>query len=234
MKAMVLAAGRGERMRPITDRIPKPLVPVAGRPLIEYHLLALARAGIRDIVINLAYRGAQIREALADGSRFGVRIEYSDEGPEPLEVGGGIFNALPLLGGGEFIVANADVWTDFDFSTLRPLPPGAHARLVMVPPPPQAPRGDFGLEGEHLTESEHNRCTYSGIGVYSPELFAGCEPGKFPLLPLLKRAIAGGRLLGEMHGGDWSDVGTPQRLEALEETLRKKPSIAGRLGEDPP
>lgn len=220
MKAMVLAAGRGERMRPITDRIPKPLVPVSGRPLIEYHLLALARAGIRDIVINLAYRGAQIREALADGSRFGVRIEYSDEGPEPLEVGGGIFNALPLLGPGEFIVANADVWTDFDFSTLRPLDAGAHARLVMVSPPPQAPRGDFGLEGEHLVESDHNRVTYSGIGVYSPEMFAGCEPGKFPLLPLLKRAIAARKLLGEVHRGAWSDVGTPQRLEALEGSLR--------------
>lgn len=230
MKAMVLAAGRGERMRPITDRIPKSLVPVAGRPLIEYHLQALARAGIREIVINLAYRGAQIREALGDGARFGVRIAYSDEGPEPLEVGGGIFNALPLLGSGEFIVANADVWTDFDFSRLRPLDQGAHARLIMVSPPSQAPRGDFGLEGEHLVESENNRCTYSGIGVYSPELFAGCEAGKFPLLPLLNRAIAARKLLGEMHRGEWSDVGTPQRLEDLEASLRKKPPIAGRPG----
>ena len=227
---MVLAAGRGERMRPITDRIPKPLVPVAGRPLIEYHLLALARAGLRDIVINLAYRGAQIREALGDGSRLGVRITYSDEGPEPLEVGGGIFNALPLLGGGEFVVANADVWTDFDFSTLRPLEAGAHGRLIMVPPPAQAPRGDFGLESGYLTEGESNRCTYSGIGVYSPEFFAGCQPGKFPLLPLLKRAIASRKLMGEMHLGEWSDVGTPQRLADLEASLAKKPSIGGRLG----
>lgn len=220
MKAMILAAGRGERMRPITDRIPKPLVPVAGRPLIEYHLQALARAGVRDIVINLAYRGAQIRETLEDGSRFGVRIAYSDEGPEPIETGGGLFKALSLLGSDDFIVVNGDVWTDLDFSTLRPLDGGAHARLVMVPNPPHYTRGDFGFDGEHLVESETGRFTYSGIGVYSPQLFAGCEPGKFPLLPLLRRAIAARKLLGEVHRGAWSDVGTPERLEALEASLR--------------
>jgi MurNAc alpha-1-phosphate uridylyltransferase len=217
--AMILAAGRGERMRPLTDRIPKPLVPVAGKPLIEYHLEKLARAGIRDVVINLAYRGAQIREALEDGSRFGVRISYSDEGPEPIETGGGIFKALPLLGP-QFIVVNGDVWTDLDFGTLRPLGGEAHARLVMVPTPPHVARGDFGLDGEHLVERETNRFTYSGIGVFSPRLFAGCEPGKFPLLPLLKRAIGAGRLLGEVYRGKWSDVGTPERLAALEASLR--------------
>jgi N-acetyl-alpha-D-muramate 1-phosphate uridylyltransferase len=220
MKAMILAAGRGERMRPITDRIPKPLVPVAGRPLIEYHLLALARAGFREIVINLAYRGSQIRDALADGSRLGVRIEYSDEGPEPIETGGGIFKALPLLGSGEFLVVNGDIWTDFDFATVRPLEAGAHARLVMVPNPSHhKTRGDFGFDGDFLVESEMERYTYSGIGVYSPEFFAGCQPGKFPLLPLLKRAIAARRLRGELYRGVWSDIGTPERLAALEATL---------------
>lgn len=220
MKAMILAAGRGERMRPITDHIPKPLVPVAGRPLIEYHVLALARAGFREIVINLAYRGAQIREALADGSRLGVRIEYSDEGPEPIETGGGIFKALPLLGGAPFLVVNGDIWTDYDFSKLRPLEEDAHARLVMVDNPAHhKTRGDFGFDGDFLIESDTDRYTYSGIGVYSPEFFAGCQPGKFPLLPLLKRAIATRRLRGELYRGVWSDIGTPERLAALEASL---------------
>jgi MurNAc alpha-1-phosphate uridylyltransferase len=216
---MVLAAGRGERMRPITDKIPKPLVPVAGKPLIVYHLEALARAGVREVVVNLAYRGSQIREALGDGSRHGVRIEYSDEGPEPIETGGGIFKALPLLGPAPFLVVNGDVWTDFDFSTLPALEPGAHARLVMVPNPPQLARGDFGLEGDLLVEQDSDRYTYSGIGVYSSGLFAGCEPGKFPLLPLLKRAIAARRLRGQVYRGVWSDIGTPERLAAVEAEL---------------
>jgi N-acetyl-alpha-D-muramate 1-phosphate uridylyltransferase len=216
MKAMVLAAGRGERMRPITDKIPKPLVPVAGKPLIVYHLEALARAGVREVVVNLAYRGSQIRESLADGSRYGVRIEYSDEGPEPIETGGGIFKALPLLGPAPFLVVNGDVWTDFDFSALPALDAGAHARLVMVPNPPQLARGDFGLEGDLIVERDNDRFTYSGIGIYSSEFFAGCEPGKFPLLPLLKRAIAARRLRGQIYRGVWSDIGTPERLAAVE------------------
>jgi MurNAc alpha-1-phosphate uridylyltransferase len=216
MKAMVLAAGRGERMRPITDKIPKPLVPVAGKPLIVYHLEALARAGVREIVINLAYRGSQIREALGDGSRHGVRIEYSDEGAEPIETGGGIFKALPLLGPAPFLVVNGDVWTDFDFSALPALDAGAHARLVMVPNPAQLTRGDFGLEGDLIVERDHDRFTYSGIGIYSSDFFAGCEPGKFPLLPLLKRAIAARRLRGQIYRGTWSDIGTPERLAAAE------------------
>jgi MurNAc alpha-1-phosphate uridylyltransferase len=219
MKAMVLAAGRGERMRPITDAIPKPLVPVAGKALIVYHLEALARAGVRDVVINLAYRGSQIRDALGDGSGQGVRIAYSDEGPEPIETGGGIFKALPLLGPGPFMVVNGDVWTDFDFSRMPQLDAGAHARLIMVPNPPHVARGDFGLDGDYLVESETNRYTYSGLGVFSPEFFAGCQPGKFPLLPLLKRAIAARRLRGEVYRGVWSDIGTPERLAALEAEL---------------
>ena len=220
MKAMILAAGRGERMRPITDRIPKPLVPVAGKPLIVYHLESLARAGVRDIVINLAYRGAQIREALADGSRYGVRISYSDEGPEPIETGGGIFKALPLLGWAPFLVVNGDIWTDFDMTKLPALDDGAHARLVMVPNPPHVANGDFALDGDYIINSDKDRFTYSGVGVFSPEFFYGCRPGKFPLRPLLERAIAARRLKGQLHGGVWLDIGTPERLAELEESLR--------------
>jgi len=221
MKAMVLAAGRGERMRPITDRIPKPLVPVAGKPLIVYHLEALARAGVRDVVINLAYRGAQIREALDDGSRYGVRISYSDEGPDPIETGGGIFKALPLLGAQPFIVVNGDVWTDFDVATLPRLDGGAHAHLVMVPNPPHVARGDFALDGDAIIESDKDdRFTYSGIGVFSPEFFHDCQPGKFPLRPLLIRAIAARKLEGQVYRGMWLDIGTPERLAELEASLR--------------
>lgn len=221
MKAIVLAAGRGERMRPLTERTPKPLIPVAGKPLIVYHLEALARAGVRDIVINLSHLGAQIPAALGDGGRFGVRITYSDEGPVPLETGGGIFNALPHLAPGPFLVVNGDIWTDFDFSTLA-LAREAHARLVLVPNPPHVAGGDFGLDGDLIVESEQDRYTYSGIGIYSPELFAGCSPGRFPLLPVLKRAIAARRLQGEVYRGEWCDVGTPERLAALEERLRAR------------
>ena len=217
MKAIVLAAGRGERMRPITDNIPKPLVPVAGRPLIGYHLEALARAGFRDIVINLSYLGSMIREALGDGARFGVRLAYSDEGPVALETGGGIFNALRLLGSEPFLVVNGDIWTDYDFSRIA-LAPNAQAHLVLVPNPPYL-RGDFDVTGDRIVEAEQRPYTYSGIGVYTPEFFAGCQPGKFPLLPLLKRAIAAGQLSGEVYRGDWSDIGAPERLVALEQRL---------------
>jgi len=222
MKAMILAAGRGERMRPITNDIPKPLVPVAGKPLIAYHLESLARAGVGDIVINIAYRGEQIREALGDGGRYGVRIAYSDEGPEPIETGGGIFKALPLLGEKPFLVVNGDVWTDFDFTRMPALGPAAHALLVMVPNPPHVARGDFGLDGDWLTESESDRYTYSGLGVFSRELFEGCEPGKFPLRPLLSRAISARRLRGHVYRGVWSDIGTPERLAALDAELRAR------------
>jgi N-acetyl-alpha-D-muramate 1-phosphate uridylyltransferase len=219
MKAMVLAAGRGERMRPITDRTPKPLVPVAGKPLIGYHLEALARAGIRDVVVNLSWLGSQIREALASGEKYGVRITYSEEGPVPLETGGGIFRALQWLGSEPFLVVNGDIWTDFDFTKIS-LAPGAQACLVLVPNPPQLPRGDFGLEDDHVVERETDRFTYSGIGIYTAEFFTGCEAGRFPLLPLLKRAIASRHLRGLVHRGDWSDIGSPERLAALETRLR--------------
>lgn len=218
MKAMLLAAGRGERMRPLTDSVPKPLVPVGGRALIVWHLLALARAGIREVVINLSWLGAQLRDALGDGSQFGVSIAWSDEGPVPLETGGGIFHALRLLGADPFLVVNADIWTDIDFGRLA-LEPDAHAHLVLIPNPPHHPRGDFGLEGDRVVNRETGRLTYTGVGVYSREFFAGCSAGRFPLLPLLNRAIAAGRARGEVHRGQWCDVGTAERLASLSARL---------------
>jgi N-acetyl-alpha-D-muramate 1-phosphate uridylyltransferase len=218
VKAMLLAAGRGERMRPLTDALPKPLVKVGGRALIVWHLAALARAGIRDVVINLSWLGAQLRDALGDGRGFGVSIRWSDEGPVPLETGGGIFRALPLLGPEPFLVVNADIWTDIDFGRLQ-LSPEAHAHLVLIPNPPHHPRGDFGLEGDRVVNRDSERLTYSGVGVYSSTFFAGCSAGRFPLLPLLNRAIASGRLTGEVHRGQWCDVGTAERLASLSARL---------------
>jgi N-acetyl-alpha-D-muramate 1-phosphate uridylyltransferase len=214
MKAMVLAAGRGERMRPITDSLPKPLLRVGGRPLIAWHLQALARAGVREVIINLSWLGAQLRAALGDGRGFGVTITWSDEGAVPLETGGGIFHAVPLLGPGPFLVVNGDIWTDIDFSQLA-LAPEAHAHLVLIPNPPHHPRGDFALEGRSVVERDSGRFTYSGVGVYRPEFFHGCTAGRFPLLPLLRRAIAAQRVSGEVHRGEWCDVGTAERLAQL-------------------
>jgi MurNAc alpha-1-phosphate uridylyltransferase len=225
MKALVLAAGRGERMRPLTDKVPKPLLPVAGRPLIAYHLEALARAGIREVVINLAWLGERIRAALGDGARFGLRISYSDEGAEALETGGGIFKALPLLGPEAFLVVNGDTWTDFDFRTLCLDPEvdgAALARLVLVKNPEHHQQGDFGLDGDRVVERATDRLTYSGIGIYRPELFAGSQAGKFPLRPLLERAITAGKLLGEQYRGEWWDIGTTERLHKLDMWLRTR------------
>jgi MurNAc alpha-1-phosphate uridylyltransferase len=229
MKAMILAAGRGERMRPLTDSLPKPLLEAGGKPLIRYPLEALARAGLREVVINLSWMGERIRAVLGDGSALGLRIQWSEEGPEPLETGGGIFRALPLLGPGPFLVINGDVWTDFDPASLAADPAAlagdglageALAKLVLVPNPPQHPQGDFGLVGSRIVDRDIDRFTYSGIGLFRPELFAGCEAGKFPLLPLLRRAIAAGRLSGALHRGRWTDAGTPDRLAALDRELR--------------
>jgi N-acetyl-alpha-D-muramate 1-phosphate uridylyltransferase len=214
MKAMILAAGRGERLRPLTDASPKPLLTVRGKPLIEWHLEALARAGVREVVINLSWLGAQIRAALGDGSRFGLSIAYSDEGAIALETGGGIFQALPLLGTAPFLLVNGDIFTAVDFAHLT-LARGALAHLVLVPNPDHHPTGDFVLHDGAVTETGAPRHTYSGIGVYDPELFAGCVPGRFPLLPLLRRAIAAGRLRGEFYAGNWTDVGTVGRLQRL-------------------
>ena len=218
MKAMLLAAGRGERLRPLTDTVPKPLVRVGGRPLIAWHLDALARAGVREVVINLSWLGDQLRAALGDGRSYGLTLLYSEEGPVPLETGGGIFRALPHLGPDPFLVVNADVWSDIDYGALS-LEPGAHARLVLIPNPAHHPRGDFGLEDGLVVQKDADRFTYSGIGVYRPQFFEGCVPGRFPLLPLLNRAIGARLVRGQLHRGGWCDVGSPERLASLEARL---------------
>ena len=219
MKAMVLAAGRGERLRPLTDHTPKPLLRVRGRPLIEYLLDALAAAGVCDIVVNLAWLGGQIRDALGDGRCFGVQIAYSDEGAHALETGGGIFQALPMLGVGPFLVVNGDLWTDYPFaSLLGPEVLGANdlAHLVLVPNPPQHPRGDFALERGRVCAEGESRHTFSGIGIYRAALFDGCRPGAFPLAPLLRAAAASDRVAGSLYAGEWQDIGSPERLRALD------------------
>lgn len=212
---MILAAGRGERLRPLTDHTPKPLLSVRGKPLIEWHLEALARVGVCEVVINLSWLGALIRRALGDGSRWGLHIQYSEEGPVPLETGGGIFQALPLLGEAPFLIVNGDVFTSLDFAPLA-LRGDADAHLVLVPNPPQHPRGDFCLQDGRVGDSDGERLTYSGVGVFSPRLFAGSAAGRFPLLPLFRRAIAAGRLTGERFDGFWNDVGTVERLQQLD------------------
>lgn len=211
---MVLAAGRGERLRPLTDRMPKPLLVVRGKPLIAWHLEALARAGVREVVINLSWLGDSIRNTVGTGERYGLQVQYSQEPAGALEVGGGIFQALPLLGTAPFIVVNGDTYTELDFARLSAAP-GALAHLVLVPNPVHHPRGDFAFQGGKVLESGEPRYTYSGIGVYHPELFAQCAAGRFPLLPLLRAAIAARRLSGELYAGLWTDVGTAERLEVL-------------------
>ncbi len=206
-------------MRPLTDDCPKPLLPVGGRPLIVWHLRALAAAGIRDVVINLSWLGAQIAAALGTGEEHGVRIAYSDEGEPPLETGGGIERALPLLGPAPFLLVNGDVFTDIDFGTLR-LPQGSLAHLVLVPNPPHHGRGDFDLVDGHIVEAAGERLTYSGVALVDPQLLAEAEPGRFPLLPWLLRARAAGRLTGQRHEGYWLDVGTPARLAELDRRVR--------------
>jgi MurNAc alpha-1-phosphate uridylyltransferase len=217
---MVLAAGRGERMRPLTLERPKPLLEVGGLPLIVHHLHALAMAGFRDVVVNLSWLGSQIRSELGDGSRYNVRLSYSDEGPEPLETGGGIFHALPLLGPAPFLVLNGDVWTDFPYAKLREsLPASDLAHLVLVGNPAHNPGGDFVLRQGRVVEEPGERLTFSGVGVYRPELFEGCQDGIFKLAPLLRTAARQGRVRGEIHDGEWVDIGTPQRLAELDQRL---------------
>lgn len=220
--AMILAAGRGERMRPLTDRTPKPLLPVGGKPLIVWHIERLASAGIRDLVVNHAHLGTQIEQALGDGAQWGVHIRYSAEGEgRALETGGGIFRALPLLGPRPFLVLNADIWTDHDPGRLR-LPAGLVAQLVVVDNPAHHAAGDFRLQRGRLFDDGGPRLTYAGIGVYDPRLFADCRPGAFPLAPLLRAAMQSGLVGGEHHRGRWVDVGTPQRLAELEKALDRR------------
>jgi MurNAc alpha-1-phosphate uridylyltransferase len=218
---MILAAGRGERMRPLTLTRPKPLLEAGGAPLIVHHLRALAGAGFEDVVVNLSWLGVQIREALGDGSRHGLRIHYSEEGPEPLETGGGIFRALPLLGAGPFLVLNGDTWSDIPYGDLRErLAARDLARLVLVQNPAHNENGDFVLESGRIVEASGERLTFSGVGLYRAELFEGCRDGIFKLAPLLRAAARDGRVSGELHGGAWLDIGTPERLAELDARLR--------------
>jgi MurNAc alpha-1-phosphate uridylyltransferase len=222
MKAMILAAGKGERLRPLTLHTPKPLVRAAGVPLIEYHVRALAAAGFTELVINHAWLGQQIEDYLGDGARFGMRIAYSAEG-EPLETGGGIFQALPLLGDQPFVLVNGDIFTDYPFAELR-RPLSGLAHLVLVDNPGHHVAGDFCLRAGQVTDAQQGQenLTYSGMAVLSPALFADCQPGAFKLAPLLRAAMAEGLVSGEQFGGCWVDVGTHERLAEVERLLEAR------------
>jgi len=230
--ALIFAAGLGERMRPLTDHTPKPLLEVGGKPLIAWHLEKLAAAGVHYVVINTSHLAAQFPETLGDGSRWGLRIRYAYEGTTPLETGGGMLNALPLLGIAPFIAINGDVWCDVDFATL-PAEPAGLAHLLLVDNPSQHPQGDFALDTQGIVRDDGDaRLTFSGIGVYRQELLRGwrdvigdvtgadMQPPRFRLAPLLRAAMAIGAISGSHHRGAWTDVGTPQRLSRLDAALR--------------
>lgn len=216
MKAMILGAGRGERLRPLTDYTPKPLLMAGGKPLIEHLILSLVKQGFLELIINVAHCGEQIQSYLGDGQTWGARIEYSEE-REALETGGGIFHALPKLGDAPFLVVNGDIATDFPFCRMQSHPKEL-AHLILVPNPPHHIEGDFGLEGEQVLE--RNGYTFSGIGVYRPELFADCILGRFPLAPLLRKAISQYKVSGELYSGFWMDIGTLERLQAFDYHLQ--------------
>jgi MurNAc alpha-1-phosphate uridylyltransferase len=218
MKAMILAAGRGERLRPLTDEIPKPLIKAGGMALIEYHLDNLADAGFKDVIINTAWHAEKIHELLEDGKRYGVHIHYSDEGTA-LETAGGIINALPLLGDEPFLVVNGDVWCHFDFTELPELEAGREAHLILVDNPDHNEKGDFALENGLVRNSGDTMHTYSGIGIYHPAFFAGQQPGVLPLAPVLRKKCEQGLVSGQLYGGLWTDVGTIERLQELEKQL---------------
>ena len=215
MKAMILAAGRGERLRPLTNTTPKPLLEVEGKPLVVHHLERLRDAGFTHILINTSWLAEKIQDHLGDGSRYGVQIQYSYEGPEPLETGGGIFKALPILGREPFLVVNGDVLTDFPFETLKHrLKQDDLAHLVMVVNPKHHSDGDFHLTTTgHLRPEGEPKLTYSGIGVYKADFFKDCRAGKFPLLPLMQSAMAVEALSGEFYAGRWMDAGTAEHLK---------------------
>ena len=231
MKALIFAAGLGERMRPLTDTTPKPLLRVGGKPLIEWHLEKLAALGIRDVVVNTSWLADQFPAALGNGARWNLRLHFTFEGDTPLETGGGMLNALPLLGDAPFLLVNGDVWTDLDFATLPRAPRGL-AHLVLVDRPPQATQGDFALDADGCVRADgDDKLTYAGVGVYRPQLLDGWRASiatfrlangkpKFPLAPLLRAHMAHGAVTGEHHRGRWTDVGTPERLARLDAELR--------------
>jgi len=230
MKALIFAAGFGERMRPLTERTPKPLLEAGGKPLIVWHLEKLAALGVRDVVINTSWLADQFPQALGDGARWGLRLHYSYEGPTPLETGGGMLRALPLLGDAPFLLVNGDVWTDYDFARL-PTEPEGLAHLVLVDSPAHATHGDFALDASGEVRSEGaQRLTYAGLGVYRPALLhdwhaivgdTATSPPRFTLAPILRAHMAQGAITGEHWRGRWTDVGTPQRLEQLDQALRR-------------
>jgi len=233
MKALILAAGLGERMRPLTDTTPKPLLHAGGKPLIAWHLEKLAALGVRDVVINTSWLASQFPATLGDGAHWGLRLHYAYEGATPLETGGGMWNAFPLLGDASFIAVNGDIWTDYDFARL-PRTIDGDAHLVLVDNPPQHPRGDFALDGDRVASDGPTRLTFAGIGVYRRGLFddwrtiigdapgAEATPPRFKLAPLLRAAMAQGRIGGEHHRGAWTDVGTPARLARLNSGLESR------------
>ena len=232
MRALVFAAGLGERMRPLTDTTPKPLLRVGGKRLIEWHLEKLAAIGVDEVVVNTSWLADQFPQALGEGSRWGLHLHYAYEGTTPLETGGGMSNALPWLGDAPFIAVNGDIWSDADFSSL-PSDPDGEAHLLLVDNPAHNPRGDFALGSDgHVHSNGDARLTFSGIGVYRRSLFAnwrnvigdiaGTEltPPRFKLAPLLRAAMGRGAITGAHHGGRWTDVGTPERLQRLDDALR--------------
>lgn len=223
MRAMILAAGRGERLRPLSDRTPKPLVPVAGRPLIVHLIQALARGGLTELVINHAHLGEQLVAQLGAGEALGVSIQYSPEAPAALGTGGGVYQALALLGSGPFAVVNGDIWTDYPFARL-PRTVSGLAHLVLVDNPAHKPTGDFALSAGGVRNEGEPRLTFSGVGVYCPEFFADCHPGKFALAPLMRTAAARGQVTGEHYRGEWVDVGTPERLRLLQQRFAEPDS----------
>ena len=214
MIAMLLAAGRGDRLRPITDTTPKSLVEVRGKALIEHHLERLAESGYQTVVINLGWLGEQILERVGSGERYGLQVVYSPEGDNILETGGGIHRALPMLGDTPFLVANGDVFTDMPVPSLE-LPGDELAHLVLVPRPPFRDRGDFDLRDGKVVNTTSPELTFSGIAVYRPAFFTDCEPGRFPLAPMLRAAADRGEVGGSLYDGLWEDVGTVERLEKL-------------------
>jgi len=218
MKAIILAAGRGERMRPLTDSTPKPLIMAGRKRLIEYHLDNLANAGFSDVVINVAWLGQKVIDTLGNGDRYNLNIVYSNEGDKALETGGGIYNALPLLGQ-EFLVINGDIWTDYPFEQLKNINLQAKAHLVLVNNPAHNTSGDFGLSAGRLTDLGSEKYTYSGLGVYTRAFFEVSRKGAFPLAPMIREGIAQNEISGELYQGAWMDIGTQQRLDELKDNV---------------
>ena len=221
MKAFILAAGRGDRLRPLTDKTPKPLLKAGKFSLIEYHLQNIRRAGISEVVINTAWLGEQIRTNIGDGSRYQLSISYSDEGDEALETAGGIIKVLPLLDDEPFLVINADIWTDYDLSNLIDKNINTEAHLVLVDNPSHNSEGDFSLSDDQLSNTGENMLTYSGIGIYTRKLFEGYSFGKRSLAPILREKIDAHHISAEHYHGQWTDVGTIERLNELHSLLTK-------------